>query len=76
MVNAVFSSLPTYYMCTLKLPITVIKQIDKLRRHCLWRGADINAKNLPKLLGNLFAGQKFKGVLESSTLSGRIKLSL
>jgi hypothetical protein len=47
MVNAVFSSLPTYYMCTLKLPKNVIKQIDKLRRHCLWRGADINAKKPP-----------------------------
>jgi hypothetical protein len=44
MVNAVFSSLPTYFMCTLKLPKIVIKQIDKFRRHCLWRGADINAK--------------------------------
>ena len=33
MVNAVFSSLPTYYMCTLKLPKTVIKHIDKLKRH-------------------------------------------
>jgi hypothetical protein len=76
MVNAVFSSLPTYYMCTLKLPKTVINQVDKLRRHCLWRGADINAKNLPKLHGNRFAGQKLKGVWESLTLSGRIKLSL
>jgi hypothetical protein len=35
MVNAIFSSLPTYYMCTLKLSKTVIKQIDKLRRYCL-----------------------------------------
>jgi hypothetical protein len=49
MVNAVFSSLPTYYMCTLKLPKTVIKQIDKLRRHCLRRGADINAKKPPQV---------------------------
>jgi hypothetical protein len=32
MVNAVFSSLPTYFMCTLKLPKTVINQIDKFRR--------------------------------------------
>jgi hypothetical protein len=47
MVNAVFSSLPTYYMCTLKLPKNVIKQIDKLQQHCLWRGADINAKKPP-----------------------------
>jgi hypothetical protein len=26
---------------------TVIKQVDKYRKHCLWRGADINA-NHPK----------------------------
>jgi hypothetical protein len=48
MVNAIFSSLPTYYMCTLRLPLIVIKQIDKYRRHCLWRGADINAKKPPQ----------------------------
>jgi hypothetical protein len=44
-----FSSLPTYYMCTLKLPKSVIKHIDEIRRHCLWRGADINAKKPPQV---------------------------
>jgi hypothetical protein len=44
MVNAMFSALPTYYMCTLKLLISIVKQVDKYRRHCLWRGANINAK--------------------------------
>jgi hypothetical protein len=62
MVNAVFSSLPTYYMCTLKLPNTVIKQIDKFRRHCLWRGSDINAKNHLKLLGKQSTNQKLRGL--------------
>jgi hypothetical protein len=62
MVNVVFSSLPTYFMCTLKLPKTVIKQIDKFRRHCLWRGADINAKNHLKSLGKQSANQKPRGV--------------
>jgi hypothetical protein len=61
MVNAVFSSLPTYFMCTLKLPKTVIKQIDKFRRHCLWRGADINAKKHLKSLGKQSANQKPRG---------------
>jgi hypothetical protein len=61
MVNAVFSSLPTYFTCTLKLPKTVIKQIDKFRRHCLWRGADINAKNHLKSLGKQSANQKPRG---------------
>jgi hypothetical protein len=34
-------------MCTLKLPATVIKQIDNYIRHCLWRGAYINDKKPP-----------------------------
>jgi hypothetical protein len=61
MVNAVFSSLPTFYMCTLKLPKTVIKQIDKLRRHCLWRGADINAKKLPQVAWKSVCRPKSQG---------------
>jgi len=36
MVNTVLTALPTYYMSTLKLPPTVIEQIDKYRKHCLW----------------------------------------
>jgi len=32
LVNSVFSALPTFYMCTLALPKTVVKQIDKYRK--------------------------------------------
>jgi hypothetical protein len=63
MVNAVFSSLPTYYTCTLKLPKTVIKHIDKLRRHCLWRGADLNAKKPPQVAWKSVCKPKFQGGL-------------
>jgi hypothetical protein len=35
-------------LCALSLPKGVIKQIDKFRKHCLWRGADINSKKPPK----------------------------
>jgi hypothetical protein len=35
-------------MCTLAIPKTVIKQIDKYRKHCLWRGSDINGRGQPK----------------------------
>jgi hypothetical protein len=63
MVNAVFSSLPTYYMCTLKLPKTVIKHIDKFRRHCLWRGADLNAKKPPQVAWKSVCKPKFQGGL-------------
>jgi hypothetical protein len=41
MVNAMLASLPTYYMSTIKLPIGVIKQVDKFRRSCLWKGSDL-----------------------------------
>ena len=34
-------------MSTFSLHKTVIKQIDKYRKHCLWRGVDINAKKKP-----------------------------
>lgn len=51
--NAVFTALPTFYMCTLALPKTLIKQIDKFRKHCLWRGSDINARSQPKAAWNM-----------------------
>jgi hypothetical protein len=44
LVNSVLSTLPTYYMCVLQLPIEIIDQINKCWRHCLWRGSDINKK--------------------------------
>ena len=46
--NAVLSSQPTYYMCTLELPKAVIKQIEKFRKNCLWRGTNINGGSFPK----------------------------
>jgi hypothetical protein len=44
LVNSVLSSLPTYYMCSLKLPVAVIEAIDKYRKNCLWRGSDFRRK--------------------------------
>jgi hypothetical protein len=38
MVSFVLSSLPRYYMCFIRIPIGVIKQIDKSRKNYLWRG--------------------------------------
>jgi hypothetical protein len=45
LVNSVFSALPIFLMCTLKIPAATIKQIDAYRKHCLWRGNDVNSKN-------------------------------
>jgi len=49
LVNVVFSSLPTFYMCTFKLHADVIEQIDKYHKHCLCHGVDINNKTLTKV---------------------------
>ena len=46
--DSVFSALPTFYMCTFKLHKTMIKQVDKYRKHCLWEGADLDAKKPSK----------------------------
>ena len=63
MVNSVLSSLPTFYMCAIKIPCEVIKQIDKYRRHCLWRGSDINAKKPPLAAWKMVQKPKLKGGL-------------
>jgi hypothetical protein len=38
LVNSIYSALPTFYMCSLKLPIDLLDQIDKYRNHVLWHG--------------------------------------
>ncbi len=38
LINSVLSSIPTYYMSSLQLPVTVIKAIDTTRKNCLCRG--------------------------------------
>jgi hypothetical protein len=47
MVNSVLSALPTFFMGKVKLPPLVIGQIDKYRKHCVWRGSDLNPKKPP-----------------------------
>jgi hypothetical protein len=47
MVNSVLSSLATYYTCSIKVPITILHQVDKYRRHCLWRWGDVNSNKPP-----------------------------
>lgn len=44
LVNSVFLSLPTYFMYSLKIPITVIELINKHRKKCLWRGKKFRSK--------------------------------
>lgn len=43
LVNSVLSAMPIYYMCSLQLPVAVIENIDRARRHFLWRGKDLTS---------------------------------
>jgi hypothetical protein len=42
LVNSVMSSLPTYFMLSLSLPVGILDVIDRAWRHCLWRKKDKN----------------------------------
>jgi hypothetical protein len=63
MVNSVLSSLPTFYMSAIKVPIDILNQIDRYRRHYLWRGSDVNAKKPPLAAWKLVCRPKKKGGL-------------
>jgi hypothetical protein len=53
LVNSVLLTLPTFYMCALKISTSIFDQADKCRKHCLWNMVDINRKE-----GYLLAWEK------------------
>jgi hypothetical protein len=63
MVNSVLSALPTFFMGKVKLPPLVIDQNDKYRKHCVWRGSDLNAKKPPIAAWSLATRPKNEGGL-------------
>lgn len=63
MVNSVLSYLPIFYTCTLSLPKSVILSINRARRHCLWRGSDINSSRKSLILWDRVCQPKSKGGL-------------
>ena len=38
LLTSVLSSMPIYFICTLDIPIGIIKQLERIQRQCLWRG--------------------------------------
>jgi hypothetical protein len=58
--NSVFSAFPTFCMSTFAIHNSVISQIDKFRKLCLWRGAEINGNKNQKQHGLWYASQKRK----------------
>lgn len=61
--NAVLTALPNFQLSTLALPKGVLKQIDKFRKHCLWRGSDLNSKKPPKAAWEMICKPKEEGGL-------------
>jgi len=47
----------------LELPKAIIKQVDKLRKNCLWRGSDVNGRGMPKVAWKLVCKSKEQGGL-------------
>jgi hypothetical protein len=47
LVNSVFSSSPTYIMCSVVVPLTVHEYFDRIRRHCMWKNSDFNSRSKP-----------------------------
>jgi hypothetical protein len=69
MVNAVLTAHSTFYMSNLKLPPTTYKQIDMFRKHCMWRGVDMNARKPPLAAWKLATRPKSNGGLAIINLS-------
>lgn len=63
MTNAVFTSLPMFFLCTFLMHKTINKQVDKYRKHNLWRDGNVNAKNPPKAAWEMVCLPKSEGGL-------------
>jgi hypothetical protein len=63
LVNSVLSSLPTFYLCTLKVYKSVLGEFDKYRRHCVWRHRDLEHKSTPLAGWDLVCRPKDQGGL-------------
>jgi hypothetical protein len=47
LVNSVLSSVLTFAMCSVSVPVDVLEYIDRARKHCLWRKLEANVKSRP-----------------------------
>jgi hypothetical protein len=65
LVNSVFSSSPTYTMCSVAVPLTVHEYFDRIRRHCMWncmwKNLDFNSISKPMVAWKKCTKPKRKG---------------
>jgi hypothetical protein len=62
-VSSVLSSLPTFYLSTLKVYHEVLKKFDEYRKHCMWRKNDLEDKSSPLVAWDLVCLPKDQGGL-------------
>jgi hypothetical protein len=48
-------------MCSIEVPVTIVHQVNKYRRHCLCRGGDINSRKPPLAAWKMVTKPKTKG---------------
>jgi hypothetical protein len=63
LVNSILSSLPTYTMCSISVPVEVHEYVDRARRHYMWRNSEANAKDKPIVAWKKCTRPKRKGGL-------------
>ena len=63
MVNSAISPITTYAMCSVKMPVGVIENIDRARKQCLWRGNDERKRDGNLAAWSLVQKPKSKGGL-------------
>ena len=63
MINSSISPITTYAMCSIKQPVGVIDNIDRIRKQCLWRGNDATKKGGNLAAWHLVQKPKSKGGL-------------
>jgi hypothetical protein len=71
LVNSVLSSLPTYTMCSVSIPVAVHEYFDRATRNCMWRNSYINARSKPMIAWKKCTKLKRKGGLDIINLKSQ-----
>jgi hypothetical protein len=61
--KSVFTALPTFFMSTFSMHVTIREQIDKYRKNYLWRGSDENNRVNAKAAWTMVTRAKDEGGL-------------
>jgi hypothetical protein len=76
LVNSALSSSPTYSMCSDSLPSIVHDYFYRIKRHCMWRSTEVNARSKPMVAWKKCTKPKRKGGLGIINLKSQNKALL